>query len=53
MPPEPRDTPPGGATLCTLLPFALLLALLAWIHPHTAPHRPAPTPTATATPTTR
>ncbi|MFD7577375.1 hypothetical protein [Kitasatospora sp. NPDC059817] len=52
MRPEPRHSP-GSATLCTLLPFALLLALLAWIHPLTAHHHPNrhPRPVATSTPT--
>ncbi|MFF7992181.1 hypothetical protein ACFZDG_20585 [Kitasatospora xanthocidica] len=49
MPPEPRHSE-GHATLCTLLPFALLLALLAWIHPLTAHHhRPDHAPTAAPT----
>ncbi|MER7673180.1 hypothetical protein ABTY61_32625 [Kitasatospora sp. NPDC096128] len=52
MPTEPRHSEaPGGATLCTLLPFALLLALLAWAYPLTAPrpnhNHPTPHPTST------
>ncbi|WP_405003620.1 hypothetical protein OHV13_03760 [Kitasatospora purpeofusca] len=43
----------GSAALCTLLPFVLLLALLAWAYPLTTRHhggpRPAPTPTAGTT----
>lgn len=40
MLPEPRDSEaaPGGATLCTILPFVLLVALLAWVYPLTAQH---------------
>ncbi|MEV0191281.1 hypothetical protein AB0I39_22405 [Kitasatospora purpeofusca] len=55
MPAESRRaaTAAGSAALCTLLPFVLLLALLAWAYPLTTRHharpRPAPTPTATAT----
>ncbi|MFD5461601.1 hypothetical protein ACFWIQ_02075 [Kitasatospora sp. NPDC127059] len=50
MPPEPRHSD-GRAVLCTLLPFALLLALLAWAYPLTAamPNRPTPQPTSTTT----
>ncbi|MFE7191864.1 hypothetical protein [Kitasatospora sp. NPDC057595] len=61
MPAEPRDSAPppavaGGAALCTVLPFVLLLALLAWAYPLTTRHHgdhrhPAPRPaTSTATP---
>ncbi|GAA1402146.1 hypothetical protein GCM10009639_45320 [Kitasatospora putterlickiae] len=56
MPAEPRDSG-GSAALCTLLPFVLLLALLAWAYPLTTrqhghhPHAtPFPAPTSTATP---
>ncbi|MCX4758367.1 hypothetical protein [Kitasatospora purpeofusca] len=55
MPAESRHaaTAPGSAALCTLLPFVLLLALLAWAYPLTTRQhgrpRPAPTPTAAAT----
>ncbi|GAB7188120.1 hypothetical protein ATKI12_7951 [Kitasatospora sp. Ki12] len=52
MPPEPRHSE-GYVTLCTLLPFALLLALLAWIYPLTAHHHdehPHPTTTPTTGP---
>ncbi|WP_157855425.1 hypothetical protein [Kitasatospora purpeofusca] len=55
MPAESRHTATaaGSAALCTLLPFVLLLALLAWAYPLTTRQhgrpRPAPTPTAAAT----
>ncbi|MER7701915.1 hypothetical protein ABTX81_03290 [Kitasatospora sp. NPDC097605] len=56
MPTEPRSGG-GSAALCTLLPFVLLLALLAWAYPLTARHHdrhphsgPFPVPTSTATP---
>ncbi|MER5351681.1 hypothetical protein ABT093_15285 [Kitasatospora sp. NPDC002551] len=58
MPAEPRDSG-GSAALCTLLPFVLLLALLAWAYPLTTRHHdrhprpvpfPVPTSTITATP---
>ncbi|MFJ3220913.1 hypothetical protein ACIPLC_33945 [Kitasatospora sp. NPDC086801] len=42
-------------TAYTLLPFALLLALLAWIYPltagHPSGHHPHPSPTSTPAPT--
>ncbi|WP_371516428.1 hypothetical protein [Kitasatospora sp. NBC_01300] len=48
------DVTPGTATAYTLLPFALLLALLAWIYSLTAQHppdhHPHPSPTSTPTP---
>ncbi|MEV7927450.1 MULTISPECIES: hypothetical protein [unclassified Kitasatospora] len=44
----------GAATAYTLLPFALLLALLAWIYPltagHPTVHHPHPIPTPTPAP---
>ncbi|MFJ4670107.1 hypothetical protein [Kitasatospora purpeofusca] len=55
MPAESRHTATaaGSAALCTLLPFVLLLALLAWAYPLTTRQhgRPRPAPTSTATPT--
>ncbi|MFJ8476192.1 hypothetical protein [Kitasatospora sp. NPDC094011] len=52
MPPEPRDSAaPGGAVLCTILPFALLVALLAWAYPLTARHHNHPTPHPSSRPT--
>ncbi|MFB6893653.1 hypothetical protein ACFCX4_30530 [Kitasatospora sp. NPDC056327] len=58
MPAEPRHSVPppavGSAALCTVLPFVLLLALLAWVYPLTTRHHhgahphPAPRPASTA-----
>ncbi|MFJ7248748.1 hypothetical protein ACIQWA_29550 [Kitasatospora sp. NPDC098652] len=50
MQPEPRHSD-GRAALCTLLPFVLFLALLAWAYPLTAPRHNHPTPHPTSSPT--
>ncbi|WP_406206116.1 hypothetical protein OH807_32160 [Kitasatospora sp. NBC_01560] len=54
MPPEPRRHPRAAAAAYTVLPLALLLALVAWALPlitrHHPVHRPPSTgPSATTT----